>query len=91
MANPTALMFRTQWLARTTRRRPGDKALACARRRTGADVVICGPDMDANRRQAYQVLQLLVDCGAMFDPYAPESQRRQQIARLRDKYERKAG
>jgi lipopolysaccharide export system ATP-binding protein len=43
------------------------------------------------RRQAYQVLQLLADCGSMFDPYAPESQRRQQLARLREKFERKAG
>jgi hypothetical protein len=30
-------------------------AAAVARRRMGADVVICGPDMDANRRQTYQV------------------------------------
>jgi lipopolysaccharide export system ATP-binding protein len=43
------------------------------------------------RRQAYQVLQLLAECGSMFDPYAPESQRRQQIARLREKLGRKAG
>jgi lipopolysaccharide export system ATP-binding protein len=43
------------------------------------------------RRQAYGVLQQLTDCAAMFDPYAPESQRRQQIALLRDKLERKAG
>jgi lipopolysaccharide export system ATP-binding protein len=43
------------------------------------------------RRQAYQVLQMLAECGSMFDPYAPESQRRQQIARLREKFGRKAG
>jgi lipopolysaccharide export system ATP-binding protein len=43
------------------------------------------------RRQAFQVLQQLADCAGMFDPFAPESQRRQQIARLREKCERKAG
>jgi len=43
------------------------------------------------RRQAFSVLQRLVDGGASFDPYAPEAQRRQQIAGLREKFERKAG
>jgi lipopolysaccharide export system ATP-binding protein len=42
------------------------------------------------RRQAFQVLQMLIDCTGLFDPFAPESQRRQQIAHLRDKLERKA-
>jgi lipopolysaccharide export system ATP-binding protein len=42
------------------------------------------------RRQAYEVLQQLLD-GASFDPYAPEAQRRQQIALLRENLERKAG
>jgi lipopolysaccharide export system ATP-binding protein len=42
------------------------------------------------RRLAFEVLQRLVP-GAVFDPYAPESQRRQQIAFLREKLERKAG
>ncbi len=42
------------------------------------------------RRRAYELLQRLLD-GASFDPYAPEAQRRQQIARLREKLERKAG
>src|ERR1043166_8674853 len=32
-----------------------DWAAAVARRRAGDDVVVCGPDGDANRRQAYQV------------------------------------
>jgi lipopolysaccharide export system ATP-binding protein len=43
------------------------------------------------RRQAFQVLQLLTDGAVLFDPFAPESQRRQQIARLREQFERKAG
>jgi lipopolysaccharide export system ATP-binding protein len=43
------------------------------------------------RRQAFAVLQRLLDCGAAFDPYAPEAQRRQQIAHLRERLERKAG
>ncbi len=42
------------------------------------------------RRLAYAVLQRLLP-GAAFDPYAPEGQRRQQIALLREKLERKAG
>ena len=39
---------------------------------------------------AFAVLQSIVT-GAVFDPYAPEAQRRQQIADLRDRFERKAG
>src|SRR5947209_3615350 len=42
------------------------------------------------RRQAFEVLQRLLD-GAVFDPYAPEVHRRQQIALLREKTVRKAG
>jgi hypothetical protein len=30
-------------------------AAAVARRQAGTDVVVCGPDIDANRRLAYQV------------------------------------
>jgi hypothetical protein len=43
------------------------------------------------RRQAFAVLQRLLDCGPAFDPYAPEAQRRQQLAHLRERAERKAG
>ena len=43
------------------------------------------------RRQAFQVLQAILQGAASFDPYAPESQRKQQIAHLRDQFERKAG
>jgi lipopolysaccharide export system ATP-binding protein len=43
------------------------------------------------RRQAFAVLQRLLDGTAVFDPYAPEALRRQQIAALREKLERKAG
>jgi hypothetical protein len=32
-----------------------DAAAAVARRRAGLDVVVCGPDGDANRRLAYQI------------------------------------
>jgi hypothetical protein len=42
------------------------------------------------RRQAFAVLQQILGNGAAFDPYAPEAQRRQQIAMLREKLERKA-
>lgn len=42
------------------------------------------------RRQAHHVLQLLVE-DVLFDPYAPEVQRRQQIAVIRERYCRKAG
>jgi lipopolysaccharide export system ATP-binding protein len=43
------------------------------------------------RRQAFEVLQRLLNGVVAFDPYAPEAQRRQQIAILREQYERKAG
>ncbi len=43
------------------------------------------------RRQAHAVLQSIVSGAAIFDPYAPEAQRKQQLADLRDKFERKAG
>jgi hypothetical protein len=43
------------------------------------------------RHQAFQVLQAILHGAAAFDPYAPESQRKQQIAHLRDQFERKAG
>ncbi|HYT88265.1 MAG TPA: LPS export ABC transporter ATP-binding protein [Gemmataceae bacterium] len=42
------------------------------------------------RRQAHQVLQQILG-EATFDPYAPEAMRRQQIAQLRERHERKAG
>jgi lipopolysaccharide export system ATP-binding protein len=43
------------------------------------------------RRQAFAVLQRVLNGAARFDPYAPESQRRQQLADLRDQFKRKAG
>ena len=43
------------------------------------------------RRQAFAVLRRLLDGGAAFDPYAPEAQRRQQLAMIRERWERKAG
>jgi lipopolysaccharide export system ATP-binding protein len=43
------------------------------------------------RHQAHLVLQQIVGLAVEFDPYAPEALRRQQIARLREVYERKAG
>jgi lipopolysaccharide export system ATP-binding protein len=44
------------------------------------------------RRQAFAVLQrILDDAGPFFDPYAPEAMRRQQLAHLRERLERKAG
>jgi lipopolysaccharide export system ATP-binding protein len=43
------------------------------------------------RRRAFLVLQHLGGPGVMFDPYAPEVQRRQQIAALRAQFTRKAG
>jgi len=43
------------------------------------------------RRQAFAVVQRLLDCGPAFDPYAPEAQRRQQLAHLRERAERRAG
>jgi lipopolysaccharide export system ATP-binding protein len=42
------------------------------------------------RRQAFAVAQLLLNCGPAFDPYAPEAQRRQQLAQLRERADRKA-
>jgi len=43
------------------------------------------------RRQAYAVLWRIMGDKAEFDPYAPESQRRQQLAVLREQSTRKAG
>src|SRR5262249_27486043 len=43
------------------------------------------------RRLAFAVLHQIIGGAAAFDPYAPEAQRRQQIAGLREKLERKAG
>jgi lipopolysaccharide export system ATP-binding protein len=43
------------------------------------------------RQLAFAVLQQIVNGTAVFDPYAPEAARRQQIAVLRQQYERKAG
>jgi lipopolysaccharide export system ATP-binding protein len=43
------------------------------------------------RRAAFEILQQLLGPTIEFDPYAPESQRRQQIAQLRERGERKAG
>jgi lipopolysaccharide export system ATP-binding protein len=43
------------------------------------------------RRQVFDVLQSIVQGAAVFDPYAPEVQRRQQLAELRERFERKAG
>src|SRR5438128_6906907 len=43
------------------------------------------------RRQAFAVLQRILDGAVTFDPYAPEALRRQQLANLREHLERKAG
>jgi lipopolysaccharide export system ATP-binding protein len=43
------------------------------------------------RRQALEVLQQILGGAAVFDPYAPEAQRRQQLAMLRERTARKAG
>ena len=43
------------------------------------------------RRHAFEILQRLLGGALDFDPYAPEVQRRQQIAQLRESGERKAG
>jgi lipopolysaccharide export system ATP-binding protein len=43
------------------------------------------------RRHACEILQRLLGHPIDFDPYAPEAQRRQQIAQLRERCERKAG
>jgi hypothetical protein len=42
------------------------------------------------RRQAFELLQQIADW-AIFDPYAPEAQRRQQLAAIRERLGRKAG
>jgi lipopolysaccharide export system ATP-binding protein len=43
------------------------------------------------RRQALQVMQAILKRPVIFDPYAPELLRRQQLAALREQHERKAG
>src|SRR5262249_37784689 len=43
------------------------------------------------RRQALQVLQAILKRPVVFDPYAPEILRKQQLVSLRDQFERKAG
>jgi lipopolysaccharide export system ATP-binding protein len=43
------------------------------------------------RRQAFQVLQAILQGAANFDPYAPETQRKQQITQLRDQFIPMAG
>ena len=43
------------------------------------------------RRQALAVLQRIADDSIVFDPFAPEAFRRQQLADLRERLERKAG
>ncbi|MBY0526457.1 MAG: LPS export ABC transporter ATP-binding protein [Gemmataceae bacterium] len=43
------------------------------------------------RRQAWAVLRNIVHGGPEFDPFAPEAQRQQQLADLRERFERKAG
>lgn len=43
------------------------------------------------RRQAFALFQRLTGNAGVFDPYAPEAQRRQQINELRGRFERKAG
>jgi lipopolysaccharide export system ATP-binding protein len=43
------------------------------------------------RRQAHEVLQRVCNTPVVFDPYAPEAMRRQQILALRERWERKAG
>jgi lipopolysaccharide export system ATP-binding protein len=43
------------------------------------------------RRQALQVLQAIVKRQIVFDPYAPEILRKQQLSALREQFERKAG
>jgi lipopolysaccharide export system ATP-binding protein len=43
------------------------------------------------RRRAFEVVQFLLGGSAVFDPFAPEAQRRQQLAALRDRLARKAG
>lgn len=43
------------------------------------------------RRQAFAVLQQIGGGAVVFDPFAPEAQRKQQLSDLREKFERKAG
>ena len=43
------------------------------------------------RRRAFEVVQFLLGGSVVFDPFAPEAQRRQQLAALRERLERKAG
>jgi lipopolysaccharide export system ATP-binding protein len=43
------------------------------------------------RRQAHHVLQELLRRPVLFDPFAPEAQRREQLADLREQFERRAG
>jgi lipopolysaccharide export system ATP-binding protein len=43
------------------------------------------------RQRVVQVLQAIVQRSIAFDPFAPESVRKQQLAALREAYERKAG
>jgi lipopolysaccharide export system ATP-binding protein len=43
------------------------------------------------RRHAWAVLQRFLGPGAEFDPYAPEAQRLQQLVKLRERTERRAG
>jgi hypothetical protein len=43
------------------------------------------------RSHAGQILQAILGGPTGFDPYAPEAQRRAQVARLREKFDRKAG
>jgi lipopolysaccharide export system ATP-binding protein len=77
------------------RLKSGDAAAAAELLRRGAAVVpalleaLERRDVEL-RRLAFELLQRLVP-GATFDPYAPEGQRKQQIALLREKLERKAG
>jgi hypothetical protein len=43
------------------------------------------------RRQAHGVLQEILCRAVVFDPFAPEALRREQIAEIRGQFERKAG
>jgi lipopolysaccharide export system ATP-binding protein len=42
------------------------------------------------RRRAHSILQRITDGAAIFDPYAPEALRRDQVALLRERYERQS-
>ncbi len=48
------------------------------------------PDVEL-RHQVVNVLQAILDRPVAFDPYAPQAQRKQQLATLRDQLERRAG